>query len=71
MTEQPADRGTRNVSDLLHKDHYTPDEIAYLLGMDVNVILQAAHRHDLPAVFIGNDVATIKRSDLLRWLESR
>ena len=57
--------------ELLHHDQYSPEDAAYLLGMDPDVILQAAHRHDLPAVFAGHDVLYIRRSDLVRWLETR
>jgi excisionase family DNA binding protein len=61
----------KSIEELLHKEQYNPDEAAYLLGMDVNVIHQAAHRHDLPATFVGHDVTFIRRADLLRWLETR
>jgi nucleotide-binding universal stress UspA family protein len=71
MTDNAPGHGERSMLELLHQEQYTPEEIAYVFGMDVDVILQAAHRHDLPAVFIGNDVASIKRSDLLKWMEER
>jgi nucleotide-binding universal stress UspA family protein len=71
MSDNAPEHGERSMLELLHQEQYTPQEIAYVFGMDVEIILQAAHRHDLPAVFIGNDVASIKRSDLLKWLEER
>ena len=58
-------------AELLAHDRYTPEEAAYLLGMDVDVIRQAAHRHHLKATFIGNDIVSIDRGDLVRWLETR
>jgi excisionase family DNA binding protein len=60
-----------NYSELLRKDHYTPDEAAYLLGIDNDVINQAVHRGRLPALMVGNDIISIKRGDLVHWLETR
>lgn len=65
------DKSIRDIEKLLHREQYTPEEAAYLLDMDVNVIYQAAHRHDLPAEFVGNDITFIRRADLVRWLENR
>ncbi len=71
MSDNTTEHGERNMLELLHQEQYTPEEVAYVFGMDIDIILQAAHRHELPAVFIGHDVATIKRSDLLHWMEQR
>jgi len=60
-----------NFSELLLKDQYTPDEAAYLLGMDDQVIQQAVHRGTLKARMIGNDIFQIDRGDLVEWLGSR
>ncbi len=60
-----------HISTLLGQDHYTPEEAAELLGMDIDVIYQAAHRGHLPALKVGNDIISIKRADLVGWLESR
>ena len=68
---QDSRRLERDVLELLHHDQYTPEDAAYLLGMDPDVILQAAHRHELPAIFAGHDVLYIRRGDLLHWLETR
>ncbi len=61
----------QTISDLLHRDHYRVDEAAYLLGIDPKVLNQAAHRHELPAIFAEHHVIHIRRDDLVRWLESR
>lgn len=61
----------RNISELLHHDQYTPQEAAFLLGISVDVLYQAAQRGDLKAVFAGHDVLYIMRQDLISWLESR
>lgn len=72
MTDaQEPPRVDRDLLELLHHDQYTPEDAAYLLGMDPRVIHQAAHRHELPAIFAGHDVLYIRRSDLVRWLETR
>lgn len=59
------------IAELLHHDHYTVEEAAYLLGMDPSVLNQAAHRHELLATFVQHHVVNLRRDDLLRWLESR
>lgn len=66
-----AQRLDRDLLELLHHDQYTPEDAAYLLGMDPDVIHQAAHRHELPAIFAGHDVLYIRRADLVHWLETR
>jgi len=68
----PPERPHRHdISELLHHDHYTVEEAAYLLGMDPAVLNQAAHRHELPAILAEHHVIHLRRDDLLRWLESR
>jgi excisionase family DNA binding protein len=61
----------RDFHELLHHEQYTPEEAAFLLGMDVEVIEQAAHRHELPAIFAGHHVMYIMRTELIGWLERR
>lgn len=57
--------------ELLDRDQYTPDEAAYLLGIDNDVIHQAVHRGRLKAATIGEDIVSIDRGDLVQWLETR
>jgi len=68
--KDPAETPSR-YDELLNRDQYTPDEAAYLLGIDNDVIHQAVHRGTLKAVVIGNDIVSIDRGDLVQWLESR
>lgn len=68
--EQPAVY-RRDIHELLHHDQYTPEEAAFLLGMDVDALKQAAHRHELPAVIASHEVLYILRADLIHWLEKR
>ena len=71
--DRPSDPAVeqRNVSELLHHDQYTPEEAAFLLGISVDVLYQAAQRRDLKAVIVGHDVLYIMRKDLITWLERR
>ena len=71
--EEPFD-ATPDLSDideLLHHDHYTVEEAAFLLGMDPNVLRQAAHRHELSAIFVDHHVIHVRRDDLVAWLRTR
>jgi len=68
--EQPA-IFRQNFHELLQHDQYTPEEAAFLLGVDPGVINQVAHRHELPAIFAEHHVMYIMRADLVRWLENR
>ncbi|HEY8446227.1 MAG TPA: helix-turn-helix domain-containing protein [Thermomicrobiales bacterium] len=58
----------RTLEDLLHQDHYTPEELAALLDMDVNAIrAEIFHRH-LKAFIVDHHIMCIRREDVLRWL---
>ena len=69
MTEH-TNTGSSRFANTLSKDIYTPDEAAYLLGIDVDTIYTAAQRGDLKATFIGNDLVSVERGDLVAWLDS-
>ena len=56
---------------LLRKDHYTPEELADLLGMTVYRIRGAARTGELHAGVVDHHVLCISREDVLRWLEDR
>jgi hypothetical protein len=66
-----ADPDLRDIDELLHHDHYTVEEAAFLLGIDPNVLSQAAHRHELAAIFVEHHVIHLRRDDLIQWLRSR
>jgi excisionase family DNA binding protein len=57
--------------DLLHQDHYTPDELARLLGVDLHLILQDAQCGRLKAYIVDHRVLDIRREDVLAWFEQR
>ncbi len=65
------DRPERSPAELLMQDSYTPEELATLLQMDVNLIRQAAYQGRLRADIIDNDIIGIDRADALRWLDER
>lgn len=65
----PAKRDA--VIDLLHKDHYTPAELARLLDVDPHLILQDAQYGRLKAYIVDHHVLDIRREDILVWLEQR
>jgi hypothetical protein len=62
-------RTRQTVEELLHQEHYTPQELADLLGMRVEIIYHAAFQGDLRAEKIGHDVVDIRREDALAWLQ--
>ncbi len=58
----------RTPDELLHQDHYTPEELAVLLDMDVNAIRAAVFNHRLKAFVVDHHIMCIRRDDVLRWL---
>lgn len=58
----------RTPDELLHQDHYTPEELAILLDMDVNAIRAAVFNHRLRAFVVDHHIMCIRRDDALRWL---
>ena len=50
----------RDIDELLHHDHYTVEEAAFLLGMDSKAINQAAHRHELVATCVDHHVISLR-----------
>jgi len=65
----PAERDA--LFDLLHRDHYSPDELARLLGMDLHLILHEAQWGRLKAFIVDHHVLDIRREDALAWLHAR
>jgi hypothetical protein len=53
------------------QDRFTPEELATLLEMDVNLIRQAAYQGRLKATIVEHDIVSISRADALRWLDER
>ncbi len=57
--------------ELLQQERYTPEEVAELLGIGVHIIQHAAFSGELQAQIVGHDIISIRRDDVLAWLESR
>jgi hypothetical protein len=62
---------SRSTEELLATDHYTPEELAALLSMGVNVIRDACYEGDLKCNIVNHDIVSITRADVLKWLETR
>lgn len=63
--------GTNEYDELFRKEIYTPEEAADLAGVSLDFIYQAAHRGTLKTFMVGQDVVSIKRSDLIDWMKVR
>ena len=70
MTTRPL-TGRESIDELLRHDHYTPEELAELLGMDVWNVRRAARSGELPAFIVDHHVLCIRREDAIRWLADR
>jgi excisionase family DNA binding protein len=57
--------------ELIAKQDFRVEEVAQLYGLSVSLIRSAVHRRELPATVAGHTIVSIKRRDLLRWLEER
>lgn len=56
---------------LLHQEQYTPQELAVLLEISQYVIHEAIYSGALRATMLGHDVVSIRRRDVLDWLQAR
>lgn len=59
------------VAELLWHDHFTPEELARLLEVDVATVRRAARTGQLHAFIVDHRVLSIRRDDVLRWLADR
>ena len=57
--------------DILHQDHYRPDELARLLGVAPHLILQDAQCGRLKAYIVDHHVLDIRRDDVITWMLER
>ena len=55
----------------LRQDHYTPEQLAELLELDEYVIRTAVWEKQLPAKVLGTTIVSIRREDVLAWLDRR
>jgi excisionase family DNA binding protein len=72
MSQESGQQAESNEFDtLFHKEIYTPEEAAELASCSIDRIYEAAHAGRLKALIIGQDVVSIKRSDLVAWMTER
>jgi excisionase family DNA binding protein len=57
--------------ELLLQDRYTPEEVAELLEISLDVVRHAAFTGELPAQIEGHDIISIRRDDVLTWLRAQ
>ena len=69
--QEPSIEEQISILEALHHDHYTPDELARLLGIGERVIHAAARRGELKAFIVNHHVLDITRADALDWLNRR
>lgn len=66
-----SDRLDESIEELLHHDHYDPEELARLLDMPINYIRHAAFTGELKAYIVGHHIVSLRREDIVRWLKDR
>lgn len=70
--ERLPDRQTHHtLAELMTQDDYQPEEVAELLGIDVDVVRHAVFSGELPADVLEHTILNIRREDVLRWFDSR
>ena len=57
------------LEEILRHDHYSPDELAILLGINKHTIEQAAHSGELRATMLDHHILSIRRDEVVRWIE--
>jgi excisionase family DNA binding protein len=70
-SDQGIDIDIDEVEDTLQHDHYTPDELSDLLGINKHTIEQAAHSGELRATLLDHHIINIPREDVVRGLAGR
>lgn len=61
-------RYREELKDLLEQDHYSADELAGLLEVDVYLLEHAATMGELRATMLDGQILDISRADVLHWL---
>jgi hypothetical protein len=64
-------RTNQSVYELLQRERYTPEELAEVLGIGLDVVRHAAFTGELKAQIIGHDIIGLCRVDVLDWLAVR
>jgi hypothetical protein len=56
---------------LMRQEQYTPQELADLLDMPLTLITHDAFAGKLPARIVEHDIVSIRREDVIAWLNRR
>jgi hypothetical protein len=59
------------IFELMQQDHNTPEEVAELFEIGLDVVRHAAFTGELPATIVNHDIVSIRREDVLNWFEQR
>ena len=62
------ERPHHSLQELLLQDQYTPEEVAELLGIGLDVVRHAAFSGELRARIAEHDIISIRREDVLAWV---
>ena len=73
--ERPAPFEVRNLDetvwDVMQHDHYTPKELARLLGTETTLVCEEVFHGRLKAKVVNHHVVSITRDDAIAWLRAR
>jgi hypothetical protein len=61
----------KSMAELLTQQEYTPEELAELVDIHVDLIRHVAFDGTLPAKIVNHDIISIRREDALHWLANR
>jgi hypothetical protein len=59
------------IFDLMQQSQYSPEEVADLFEVGLEVVRHAAFAGELPAQIVNHDIVSIRRNDVLMWLARR
>lgn len=66
-----SERADRPIEQIIMKERYTPDELAQVTGLDVDLINVEIHKGLLRARVVEHDIIDIARMDAITWLRRR
>jgi hypothetical protein len=60
-----------DIDELMHRDWFTPEELAELLDMSAFSIRHAVREGSLEGAVVDHHIISIRRDDVLKWLQNR
>jgi len=64
-------RPHHSLHELLQQDQYTPEEVAELLEIGLDVVRHAAFSGELRAQIVEHDIISIRRDDIIAWVRTQ